>query len=84
LSQWNALSSDDTSKVFEWRSGQTTFAAGNVELAVLQTQNDRFSRSFAEAERIFGNEIDSLFDCEPSNVFQKGMLKRREIIYLLG
>jgi hypothetical protein len=57
---------------------------GKVELAVLRAQNDRFSRSFAEAERIFRNEIDSIFDCEPSNAFQMGMSKRREIIYLLG
>jgi hypothetical protein len=71
LSRWNALSSDDTSKVFEGRSGQTTFAAENVELAVLQAQNDRFSRSFAEAERIFRNVVDSLFDSEPSKAFQK-------------
>jgi len=84
LSRWNALSSDDISKVFEGRSGQTAFAAGKVELAVLQAQNDRFSRSFAEAERIFRNMVDSLFDSEPSKAFQMGMSKRREIIYLLG
>jgi len=84
LSRWNAFSSDDISKVFEGRSGQTAFAAGNVELAVLQAQNDRFSRSFAEAERFFRNMVDSLFDSEPSNAFQMGKSKRREIIYLLG
>jgi hypothetical protein len=84
LSRWNALSSGDTSKVFEGRSGQTTSAAGKVELAVLQAQNDKFSRSFAEAERIFRNVIDSLFDCEPSKAYQMGISKRREIIYLLG
>jgi len=71
-------------KVLEGRSDQTTFAAGKVELAVLQAQNDRFSRSSAEAERIFRNEIDSLFDCEPSKAIQMGMSKRQEIIYLLG
>jgi hypothetical protein len=84
LSRWNALSSGDTSKVFVRRGGQTTSAAGKVELAVLQAQNDRFSRSFAEAERIFRNVVDSLFDCEPSKASQMGMSERREIIYLLG
>jgi hypothetical protein len=59
----------------EGRSGQAIFAAGKVELAFLQAQNDRFTRSFAEAERIFRNVIDSLFDCEPSKASQKWMPK---------
>jgi hypothetical protein len=75
LSRWNALSSADTSKVFEGRSGQINSAAADVELAILQAQNDRFSRNFAEAERIFRNVNDSLLDCEPSKAFQKGMSK---------
>jgi hypothetical protein len=82
LSRWNALSSGDTSKVFVGRSGQTTSAAGKVELAGLQAQNDRFSRSFAEAERIFRNVVDSLFDSEPSKAFQKwGINKTRNYLF---
>jgi len=69
LSRWSTLNSDDTSKVFEGRSAQACFAAAKVELAVLQAQNDRFSRSFAGAERISRNVIDPLFDCEPSKAF---------------
>jgi hypothetical protein len=82
LSRWNALSSDDTSKVFDERSGQTNLAAARVELAVLQAQSDRFSRSFAEAERIFRNMVDSLFDSEPSKASQKwGINKTRNYLF---
>src|SRR5215510_13037081 len=57
-------------------------AAWNLELAVLQAQNDRFSRSFAEAERIFRNVVDSLFDSEPSKAFQKwGINKTRNYLF---